>query len=137
WQAYLAAAGVDYADAGVMRQDTALPKLAKIFADTDLDTLKAWQAFHTTDNAAPLLSSAFVEAEYEFRNKFLSGQPEQSARWKRGVSFASSAMGEAIGEDYVKLYFPADAKGKMDALVANVKAAMGARLDQLEWMGDE
>ncbi|WP_229659113.1 M13 family metallopeptidase [Luteimonas terricola] len=137
WQAYLAAAGVDYADAGVIRQDTALPKIAKIFADTDLDTLKAWQAFHTTDNAAPLLSSAFVDAEFEFRSKFLSGQPELGARWKRAVSFASSAMGEAIGEDYVELYFPADAKDKMDALVANVKAAMGARLDQLEWMGDE
>ena len=134
WQTYLAAAGVDYADAGVIRQDTALPKIAKIFADADLDTLKAWQAFHTTDSAAPLLSSDFVNAEFEFRSKFLSGQPEQRERWKRAVSYASSAMGEAIGEDYVKLYFPADAKAKMDDLVANVKAAMGARLDTLEWM---
>lgn len=134
WQTYLAAAGVDYADAGVMRQDTALPKIAQIFADTDLGTLKAWQAFHTTDNAASLLSSDFVEAEFEFRSKFLSGQPEQRERWKRAVSYASSAMGEAIGQDYVKLYFPADAKAKMDDLVANVKAAMGARLDTLEWM---
>ena len=134
WQTYLAAAGVDYADAGVIRQDTALPKIAKIFADTDLDTLKAWQAFHTTDNAASLLSSDFVDAEFEFRSKFLSGQPEQRERWKRAVSYASSAMGEAIGQDYVKLYFPADAKAKMDDLVANVKAAMGARLDTLEWM---
>ena len=134
WQTYLAAAGVDYADAGVMRQDTALPKIAQIFADTDLDTLKAWQAFHTTDNAASLLSSDFVDAEFEFRSKFLSGQPEQRERWKRAVSYASSAMGEAIGQDYVKLYFPADAKAKMDDLVANVKAAMGARLDTLEWM---
>ena len=137
WQAYLAAAGVDYADAGVVRQDTALPKIAKIFADADLDTLKAWQAFHTTDSAAPLLSREFVDAHFDFRSRFLSGQPEQRARWKRAVSYASSAMGESIGQDYVKLYFPADAKDKMDALVANVKAAMGARLDQLEWMGDE
>ena len=134
WQTYLAAAGVDYADAGVIRQDTALPKIAQIFADTDLDTLKAWQAFHTTDNAAPLLSSDFADAEFEFRKKFLSGQPEQQARWKRAVSYASSAMGEAIGEDYVKLYFPPDAKAKMDDLVANVKVAMGARLDELDWM---
>ncbi|KGO98572.1 M13 family metallopeptidase [Novilysobacter defluvii] len=134
WQTYLAAAGVDYADAGVIRQDTALPKIAKIFANADLDTLKAWQAFHTTDNAAPLLSSDFVNAEFEFRSKFLSGQPEQRERWKRAVAYASSAMGEAIGEDYVELYFPADAKAKMDDLVANVKAAMGARLDTLEWM---
>ena len=134
WQTYLAAAEVDYADAGVIRQDTAFPKIAKIFADADLDTLKAWQAFHTIDNAAPLLSSDFADAHFEFRSKFLSGQPEQRERWKRGVSFAENAMGEAIGRDYVELYFPADAKAKMDELVANVKVAMGARLDQLDWM---
>ncbi len=137
WQRYFAAAGVTHAPVVVMRQDTAIPKLAEIFADTDLDTLKAWQAFHTTDRAASLLSSDFVDAQFEFREKFLSGTPEQRERWKRGVSFAESTMGEAIGRDYVGLYFPPDAKAKMDDLVANVKAAMGARLDQLEWMGDD
>ncbi|MGY0556634.1 M13 family metallopeptidase [Lysobacter sp. A421] len=134
WGAFFKAAGVDYAERAVIRQDTAFPKIAQIFADTDLNTLKAWQAFQTTDNAAPLLSKAFVDAEFEFRSKFLSGQPEQRERWKRAVAFAASAMGEAIGRDYVELYFPADAKAKMDDLVANVKAAMGARLDQLAWM---
>ncbi|NLB58042.1 MAG: peptidase M13, partial [Gammaproteobacteria bacterium] len=128
---------VTHAPVVVMRQDTAIPKMAEIFADTDLDTLKAWQAFHTTDRAASLLSSDFVDAQFEFREKFLSGTPEQRERWKRGVSFAESTMGEAIGRDYVQLYFPPDAKAKMDDLVANVKAAMGARLDQLEWMGDD
>jgi putative endopeptidase len=108
-----------------------------VFADTDLETLKAWQAFRTTDNAAPLLPKAFVDAEFEFRSKFLAGQPEQRPRWKRGVALAEMAMGEAIGRDYVGLYFPPDAKAKMDDLVANVKAAMGARLDQLDWMGPE
>ena len=137
WERFFAAAGVTHAPQVVVRQDTAIPKMAAIFADTDLDTLKAWQAFHTVDRAAPLLSSDFVNAHFEFREKFLSGQPEQRERWKRGVSFAESVMGEAIGRDYVQLYFPPDAKAKMDDLVANVKAAMGARLDQLEWMGDE
>jgi len=137
WERFFAAAGVTHAPQVVVRQDTAIPKMAAIFADTDLDTLKAWQAFHTVDRAAPLLSSDFVNAHFEFREKFLSGQLEQRERWKRGVSFAESVMGEAIGRDYVQLYFPPDAKAKMDDLVANVKAAMGARLDQLEWMGDE
>jgi putative endopeptidase len=137
WTRYFAAAGIAHADKAVMRQDTAFPKLAQIFADTDLDTLKAWQAFRTTDNAAPLLSSAFVDAEFEFRSKFLSGQPEQRPRWKRGIEYAERTMGEAIGRDYVQLYFPPDAKAKMDDLVANVKAAMGARLQQLDWMGEE
>lgn len=137
WAKFFAAAGVDHAERAIVRQDSAVPRIAAIFAETDLDTLKAWQAFSTIDNAASLLSRDFVSAEYEFRNKFLSGQPEQRERWKRGVAFVEGAMGEAVGRDYVKLYFPPDAKAKMDALVANVKAAMGARLDALEWMGPE
>jgi putative endopeptidase len=135
WATFFKAAGVDSAERAVLRQDTAFPKIAQVFAETDLDTLKAWQAFRTTDEAAPLLSKAFVEAEFEFRNKFLSGQPEQRPRWKRGVAFAEAAMGEAIGRDYTQLYFPAESKAKMDALVTNVKAAMRARLEKLEWMG--
>ena len=135
WARYFEAAGVDHAPRAVVRQSTAVPRLAKIFAETPLDTLKAWQAFHTIDAAAPLLSKDFASAHYEFREKFLSGQPEPRERWKRAVAFTEGAMGEAIGRDYVQLYFPADAKAKMDALVANVKAAMGARLDALEWMG--
>jgi putative endopeptidase len=137
WPAFFKAAGIDHAGRAVLRQNSAFPKLAAIFAGADLDTLKAWQAFSTTDQAAPLLSKAFADAEFEFRSKFLSGQPEQRERWKRGVAFAEGAMGEAIGRDYVQLYFPADSKAKMDALVANVKQAMGARLDTLAWMSPE
>ncbi len=135
WPVFFRAAGVDHARQAVVRQDSAIPKMAAIFADTDPATLRAWQAFHTTDRAAPLLSEAFVQAHYEFRNKVLSGQPELQERWKRGVALVEGTMGEAVGRDYVALYFPPDAKAKMDALVANVKAAMGARLDALEWMG--
>ncbi|WP_243720246.1 M13 family metallopeptidase [Luteimonas aestuarii] len=136
WAAYFAASGLDHAPVAVVRQDSAIPKLAAIFGDTDLSTLKAWEAFHIADGMAPLLSSAFVNAHYEFREKFLSGQPEPRERWKRGVSFVEGVMGEAIGRDYVALYYPPDAKAKMDELVANVKVAMGARLDSLEWMSD-
>ncbi|MGY0504106.1 M13 family metallopeptidase [Luteimonas sp. e5] len=135
WPAYFAAAGLGHAPVVVVRQKTALPKLAQIFADTPLNTLKAWAAFQTADSAAPLLSRRFVDANFEFRSKFMSGQPEQRERWKRGVEYAERIMGEAIGRDFVALYFPADAKAKMDALVSNVKAAMGARIDQLDWMG--
>ncbi|MBD9467959.1 peptidase M13 [Pseudoxanthomonas sp. PXM01] len=134
WASFFKAAGVDGAGRVVIRQDSAIPKIAAIFGEADVATLQAWQAFHAADNAAPLLSKDFSVAQYEFRDKFLSGQPQQRERWKRGVSFAESAMGEAIGRDYVTLYFPPDAKAKMDALVANVKAAMGARLDTLAWM---
>src|SRR5690606_38895632 len=127
WAEYFKAAGVDHGNVAVVRQSTAIPKLAKIFADADIATLQAWQAFHAIDDAAPLLSSRFANAHFEFRDKFMNGQLEQRERWKRAVALVEGTLGEAVGRDYVKLYFTADAKAKMDALVANVKAAMGAR----------
>lgn len=137
WSDYFKAAKLDHAPQVVVRQHSAVPKLAEIYNQASLDTLKAWAAFHVIDTAAPLLSSQFVDAHFQFRSKFMSGQPEQQERWKRGVSLAERSMGEAIGRDYVALYFTPDAKTKMDELVANVKAAMGARLAQLEWMGED
>jgi putative endopeptidase len=134
WATFSNAAGIGKAEKIVVAQNTAFPKLAQIFQGADLETLKAWQAFHTVDDAAPLLSKRFVDANFEFRQKFLQGQPEQRERWKRGVAVAEAAMGEAIGRDYVKLYYPPESKAKMDKLVADLKVAMRKRIDGLEWM---
>jgi putative endopeptidase len=134
WATFMTAAGIGKAEKVVVSQNTAFPKLAQIFASADLDTLKAWQAFHTTDEAAPLLSKRFSDANFEFRQKFLQGQPEQRERWKRAVAVAEGAMGEAIGRDYVKLYYPAESKAKMDKLVADLRVAMRNRINGLQWM---
>jgi putative endopeptidase len=135
WATYFPAAGVENRDRVVVSQVTAIPKLAQIFADTDLQTLKAWQMFHTAEDISPLLSNRFVNAQFEFRSKFMQGQPQQRDRWKRGIAFAENAMGEAIGRDYVGLYFKPDAKAKMDRLVTDLRAAMKARIERLDWMG--
>ncbi len=134
WAAYFRAAGVDHAPRAIVAQNTAVPKLAQIFADTDVETLRAWQAFHTTERAAPLLSRQFVDAQFDFRSKFLQGQPQQRERWKRAVGFAEGAMGEAIGRDYVELYYTPEAKRQMAELVANLRNAMRNRLQNLTWM---
>ena len=134
WALYYKEAGVAKADRTVVRQNTALPAIAKIFAGTPVETLKAWQAFHITDDAAPLLSKRFVDTHFEFRSKFLNGVPEQRPRWKRAVAAAESALGEAIGRTYVTEYFPPDSKAKMEKLVADLRAAMKVRIAGLDWM---
>lgn len=136
WEEFFTAAGVGNATRVVIRQVDAIVKMAQIFERESFDILQAWSAFHAVDDAAPYLSTTYSAAYFEFHEKFLSGQPRQRARWKRGIAVVEEAMGDAIGRDYVRLYFPAEAKSKMDALVTNVKAAMGARLDALQWMGD-
>jgi putative endopeptidase len=134
WPTFFAAAGLGKAEKVIVAQNTALPKIAQIFAAADPETLKAWQAFHTIEDAAPLLSKRFVDAQFEFRSKFMNGQPEQRERWKRGIAVAENAMGEAIGEDYAGLYYPAESKAAMESLVANLRTAMRKRIEGLQWM---
>ncbi len=137
WKASFKAAGLDKAEKTVVRQNTAFPKIAKIYAATPIETLKAWEAFHIADDAAPLLSKRFVDTQWEFRSKFLNGTKEQRPRWKRAVAASERMMGEAIGRTYVADYFPPESKAKMEKLVADLRSAMKARIEHLTWMGPE
>jgi putative endopeptidase len=137
WRVAFKEAGIDKIDRAVARQNTAIPKIAKIFADSPVATLKAWEAFHIVDDAAPLLSKRFVDTHWEFRSKFLNGTKEQRPRWKRAVGAAEGAMGEAIGRTYVADYFPPESKAKMEQLVAGLRVAMKGRIENLQWMSPE
>jgi putative endopeptidase len=137
WNRYLAANELPGVPRVIVTTNTAFPKFAKIYAETPLETLKAWQAFHVADNAAPYLSKRFVDASFQFRNKELAGQPEQQPRWKRAVNFTNGAVGESVGRVYVARYFPPESKAKMDALVGDIRTALKARIEKLPWMGDD
>ena len=134
WPAFAGAAGIDTSPRAVVAQNTAVPKIAAVFAETPVATLQAWQAFRTVDQAAPYLSRRFVDANWEFRSKVLHGAQEQRARWKRGVQVTENAMGEAIGRTYVARFFPPESKSKMEQLVADLRAAMRRRIEGLDWM---
>jgi putative endopeptidase len=137
WRVYFKESGLDKAERAVVRQNTAFPKLATIFAETPIPTLKAWLAFSVADESAPLLSKRFVDANWEFRSKFLLGVQEQRPRWKRAVDVVENAMGEAVGRTYVAEFFPPESKAKMEKLVADLRAAMKSRIENLQWMGSE
>ncbi len=137
WNAYLGGANLSGASRVVVAENTAFPKIAAIYGRTDLDTLKAWLAFTTVDQAAPYLSKAFVDARFEFRAKTLSGQPAQQPRWKRGVALVDGSLGDAVGKLYVDAYFPPQSKQAMEALVEDIKTAMGGRIRKLDWMSPE
>jgi len=137
WAAYFGAAQLSGVDRMIVRQDTAMPKIAAIYAETPIETIQAWQAFRSADQAAPRLSRRFADRQWEFRSRDLSGQPEQRSRDKRGISFAEGALGEAAGRLYVAEYFPPESKAKMEELVANLRRALAHRIDNLTWMGPE
>ena len=136
WQAYYTAIGVGDVPRLIVRQDTAMPKIAAIYAETPMPVIQAWQAFHTVDDAAPRLSRRFADAQWEFRSRDLNGQPMQRPRDKRGISFAEGMLGEAVGRQYVAEYFPAESKAKMEELVANLRTALGNRIRGYTWMSE-
>jgi putative endopeptidase len=137
WKVAFKEAGLDKMDKAIVRQNTAMPKLAKIFGDTPVSTLQSWSAFHVVDDASPFLSKRFADTNWEFRSKFLNGTTEQRPRWKRAVGTTEGALGEAIGRTYVTRYFPAESKQKMEQLVSDLRAAMRNRINNLQWMGAE
>jgi putative endopeptidase len=137
YAAMLEGADLGRVDRLVVTTNTAFPKIAAIYAATPIETLQAWQVFHLADNASPYLSDRFVQARFEFRDKALAGQPQLGERWKRGVDFVDSTLGESLGRMYVAKYFTPEAKAKMDALVGNIRAALGARIQNVAWMSPE
>ncbi len=137
WQAYFDAMELGDVPRLVVRQDTAMPKIAAIYAETPIETLQAWQAFETIDAMAPLMSQRFADAEWEFRSRDLNGQPEQRARDKRGISFAEGMFRESVGRLYAEQYFPPESKTKMEELVANLRTALSNRIETYDWMSAE
>jgi putative endopeptidase len=133
WNAHLAAAGAPGLTRVILAEKSAVKDSADLFARTPLETLKAWAAFHVADGASPYLSKRFVDSRFAFTSK-LDGVTEQLPRWKRGVALIDASLGEAVGRDYSARYFPPQAKAATADMVANLKAAMAARIDGATWM---
>ena len=137
WKPALAATGLGSTDRFIATTNTAIQKIAQIYANASVETLQAWAAFHVVDSAAPFLSKRFDDAHFAFYNQELAGQPEQRPRWKRAVDFVNSVLGESVGRIYVAEYFPSQSKAKMEALVGDLQTALGARIQKLEWMSPQ
>ena len=134
WAAYLETARLGGVKRLIVDQNTAIFKIAGVFADTPVPVLQAWLAFNLADNASPYLSKRFVDANFGFRLKDLRGQQAQQLRWKRAVTATNSQLGEAVGRVYVADYFPAASKAKMVDLVAELQFALRNRIQHLDWM---
>ena len=108
----------------------------KALQNTTVDEQKYYLAFNLLSAAAPYLSDDFVDADFEFYGKVMSGKQEQQPRWKRSLNTVNGALGEDVGEMYVEKYFPASSKEKMLTLVGNLQTALSERINGLEWMSD-
>ncbi|NII52242.1 M13 family metallopeptidase [Frigoribacterium endophyticum] len=124
-------------DEVVVREPSFVSGLAGLLVDERLPEWRDWLSWQVVRSFAAYLSSDFVEANFDFYGRTLTGTPVQRARWKRGVSFVEGAMGEAVGRIYVERHFAPAAKTAMDDLVANLVEAYRQSITQLSWMTDE
>ncbi|WP_273145881.1 M13 family metallopeptidase [Oceanicaulis alexandrii] len=121
----------------IVVQPTAIEQTSAIFAETDIDTIKAWMTFHFISDRASWLPAEFDQASFEFFGQTLRGQTEQRPRDRRGVNLVGGALGHAVGQIYVQRHFPPSSKTQMEDLVNRLTTAFRGRLEQLEWMDDE
>ena len=136
WNAYFSAMGLDSIPELDAKQFAYYKKLGDFLKAVSLDDQKCYLAFNLLRAAAPYLSDNFVNANFDFYGKTMSGKQELEQRWKRALSTVNGVLGEAVGQMYVAKYFPASSKEKMLTLVGNLQKALGERINALEWMGD-
>ncbi|HEY3895255.1 MAG TPA: M13 family metallopeptidase [Pseudonocardiaceae bacterium] len=133
WKTYLDAAGV-HSTEFIIGEPSYFTGLAGALAAIPLADWKSYLKFRLINELAPDLSNDFVTARFDFINRDLSGQQQMRTRWKRGVAAVNNAMGDLLGQRYVKQYFPSDAKKRIDALVGRLIEAYRVSIDGLDWM---
>ena len=124
-------------DSVIVQQPSFFEGLDSILKNFDASSWRAWLKWQIISGASPYLSSEFVDQNFEFYGKTLSGTPELRERWKRAVSLIEGSLGEAVGKVYVEKYFPAEAKKRMEELVAHLIQAYEISIKELPWMGPE
>lgn len=108
-----------------------------MLADTPVESWKTYLRFHTVDGAAPYLSSAFAQQNFEFYGKAMRGQKEIKPRWKRVLDTIEEHARDPMGQLYVQVAFPPESKAKMVELVANLREALKVHIEGLPWMSAE
>ncbi|HEY4642110.1 MAG TPA: M13 family metallopeptidase, partial [Thermoanaerobaculia bacterium] len=136
WPTYLQNLGITTTSLNVS-QPKYIQTVSQLLNDVPLEDWKALLRWQVVDAAAPTLSSAFVNEDFNFSGKTLSGTKEQQERWKRCVRSADASIGQLLGQEYVRRNFTPEAKAKMSALIDNLVEALREDIPTLSWMGPE
>ena len=121
----------------VLTQPDYFQAVGKAINEVPLATWKDYLTLRTIDAYSPYLSKAFVDENFDFYQRTLSGTPQIKPRWKRALGELEGSTGDLLGQEYVKRHFPPEAKQRMDVLVGNLLKAFDVSIDELAWMGPE
>jgi putative endopeptidase len=134
WGSYFEAAGLAGQPMIMVWQPSGVSGIAALVGSQPVDVWKEYLTFHVIDRASRLLPQAFADERFKFYGTALTGALKQRDRWKLAVSATGAALGDAVGKLYVQRYFSPEAKAQAQAMVKNIVAAFGRRIDSLDWM---
>ena len=134
WEPYLTATGAPQFPSINVTEPDFFKGVDAVIASNSLPDLKTYMRWHVIHVAAPLLSSAFVNENFDFYGRTLTGRKALLPRWKRCVQYTDDDLGEALGQLYVDATFGADGKRRMLELVGNLERTLRKDIDDLDWM---
>ncbi len=134
WKSYFSGLGLENVNRVCVSQLDFMKKVDELISTLKEKEIKEYLLFKYIDAAAPYLSDAFNEANFDVYSRALSGKQVMQPRWKRSLNVPNTLLGEGVGQLYVEKYFPAESKKKMKQLVDNLRIALGERIASLTWM---
>jgi putative endopeptidase len=136
WDAFWAAAGLSGQQDFIVWHPQTVTAMAKLVASEPLQAWQDWLTFHRLDEVSDVLPTAFDQAHFEFFSHTLNGQPKPRPRDKRAIGSVNAWLGDAVGQLYVKDYFPASSKADIQNMVKGILAAFDKRVAALPWMAE-
>ncbi len=135
--AYMERAEAAPGDSANVSEPEFLKAVDQVIASTDLANLKSYMRWHVVHSNAAMLPKRFVDENFAFYGKTLTGAKEQRPRWKRCVDATDSDLGEALGKVYVERTFGAEGKQRTLEMVHGIEAALATDIKEITWMSDE
>ena len=136
WPVYLQALSLDKVQTVIAGETTAITDAGKLLDTVPLSTWKEYLAFRFVSDHATDLPKAFDDAQFDFYSRTLNDVPQQRDRWKRAVQVVNGAMGEAVGEAYVRRHYPPEAERQMRELIENLRSAYADKISHAAWMDE-
>ncbi len=134
WRSYLKAIGARTPTKILVMQPGFLKAVSSLLKQTSMEDWRVYLEWHLFIGTAGLLSQRFVQANFDFYGKVLSGAKKMRPLWRRALSTVNGTVGESLGQIYVEKYFTHEAKRKMDALISDLFAVYAERIKVLDWM---
>ncbi|MGH8052000.1 MAG: M13 family metallopeptidase, partial [Arenimonas sp.] len=138
WTAQFKTQGLPIPDEVNVSTPSSVMPIIAIINKTSLPVWRDYLTYNAVNGNAGLLSKEIDDASFAFNGTVLSGQKAQKDDWKRaiGIVGGTQGLGDAVGQVYVEKFFTPESKASMDALVANLRAALRQNLSKIDWMGD-